>query len=201
MVQALKQFIDDAEDRRLAGRAQKGDTAAFEKLVHKHQRRIYFTVRRLVVDADAAHDVVQEVFVKAWLKLDQFDTALPLYPWLHRIAVNMALNHLRRAPGRRELPLEEGDGAWSDPPPAPDAALLQGELDAVVALALAGLPEEQRTVFVLRTNEEMSYQEIAEALDISMGTVMSRLSRARERLKTALKPYLSQAAEEHHGLH
>ena len=200
MVQALKQFIDDLEDRRLAGLAQKGDTAAFEKLVHRHQRRIYFTVRKLVVDADATHDVTQEVFIKVWRKLDQFDTALPLYPWLHRIAIHEALNHLRRNPGRRELPLEEGDGAWSDTAPAPDAALLQHELDAALSKALERLPEDQRTVFVLRTSEELSYQEIAEALDISMGTVMSRLSRARERLKKTLGPYLSQAAEAHHGM-
>jgi RNA polymerase sigma-70 factor (ECF subfamily) len=176
----------------LLARARQGDLAAFEEVVRRYQRRVYGVALRIVRAHDVADDVAQEAFVRAWRSLDRFDLGRPFGPWVCRIAANLAVNHVR-SPRAREEGLPEGHAETPSADPGPLAAVLDAEARRVLDGAVAGLSPEQRAVFVLRAVEEMSYAEIAEALGISPGTVMSRLFRARERLAKALAPYLGTA--------
>jgi RNA polymerase sigma-70 factor, ECF subfamily len=179
----------EGDEAGLLACAKGGDLSAFEEIVRRYQRRVYGVAFRVVRRHDVADDVVQEAFIRAHRALESFDLARPFGPWICRIAANLAVNHVR-SPRAREEGLPENH----DEQPASGADALSGLLDqeALVVLdqALGQLPEEQRAVFVLRAVEEMSYKEIAESLGLSMGTVMSRLFRARERLAEALAPYL-----------
>jgi RNA polymerase sigma-70 factor (ECF subfamily) len=177
----------------LLARARKGDLAAFEEVVRRYQRRVYGVALRIVRAHDVADDVSQEAFVRAWRSLDRFDAARPFGPWICRIAANLAVNHVR-SPRAREEGLPDGHAQTPSADAGPLAAVLDGEARRVLDEAVAGLGPEQRAVFVLRAVEEMSYEEIAQALGISQGTVMSRLFRARERVAKALAPYLGAAA-------
>ena len=177
----------------LLARARRGDLAAFEEVVRRHQRRVYGVALRIVRAHDVADDVAQEAFVRAWRSLDRFELGRPFGPWVCRIAANLAVNHVR-SPRAREEGLPEGHGETPSSDPGPLGAVLDAEAKRVLDAAIAGLPAEQRAVFVLRAVEEMSYAEIAESLGLSPGTVMSRLFRARERLAKALAPYLGEAA-------
>lgn len=180
---------DPAEGDLLA-RARSGDLAAFEEIVGRYQRRVYGVAYRIVRRHDVADDVAQETFMRAHRALDTFDVARPFGPWICRIAANLAINHVR-SPQFREEELPEGHAEMPAPAAgSPLARVLDREARAVLDAAMARLPAEQRAVFALRVVEELSYKEIAEALDISIGTVMSRLSRAREKLREALLPYL-----------
>lgn len=183
------------DDSFLLARARNGDAAAFEAIVRRYRVRVYAVALRIVRSRETADDVAQEAFVRAWRGLARFDLARPFGPWVCRIAANLALNHVR-SPRAREEPLEEGDHRAEPgaPAPGPLDAVLDAEAARVLDQALATLPAEQRAVVVLRVSEELSYQEIAETLRIPTGTVMSRLHRARERLATALLPYLGAAA-------
>jgi RNA polymerase sigma-70 factor (ECF subfamily) len=145
---------------------------------------------RIVRRQDVAEDIAQEAFLRAYRSLDRFETGRPFGPWISRIAANLAINE-RRSPRARE---EELDEAHSEAPAAqagPLQGVLEREASEVLERALDQLPREQRAVFVLRVFEELSYQEIADALEISAGTVMSRLSRAREKLRSLVGPYLA----------
>jgi RNA polymerase sigma-70 factor (ECF subfamily) len=177
----------------LLARARQGDLTAFEEVVRRYQRRVYGVALRIVRAHDLADDVAQEAFVRAWRSLDRFDLDRPFGPWVCRIAANLAVNHVR-SPRAREEGLGEGNAETPAAGPDPLGTVLDAEAKRVLDEAVAGLSPEQRAVFVLRTVEEMSYQEIAEALGISPGTVMSRLFRARERLVKTLAPYLGAAA-------
>jgi RNA polymerase sigma-70 factor, ECF subfamily len=160
-------------------------------LVRRYQRRVYAVAVRIVRRQDLAEDVAQEAFLRAYRALDRFETGRPFGPWIARIAANLAINE-RRSPRSREEELDEnaGDGSPSTSP-GPLQALLEHEAGRVLEEALGRLPAEQRAVFVLRVFEELSYQEIADALEISPGTVMSRLSRAREKLRKLVGPYVA----------
>lgn len=183
----------DPRETELVAQAQEGNLFAFEELVRRHQQRVYAVARRIVRRHDLADDVVQEAFLRAHQHLGHFERGRPFGPWICRIAANLAVNQWRSPAARRETPLPEGQA--EAPARAPDAlqGVLLGEAGRVLGQALDGLPAEQRAVFVLRTQEELSYKEIAAELGISEGTVMSRLFRARERLRTALAPYLGPA--------
>jgi len=177
----------------LLARARQGDLSAFEEVVRRHQRRVYGVALRIVRAHDVADDVAQEAFVRAWRSLDRFDLGRPFGPWVCRIAANLAVNHVR-SPRAREEGLPDGHAETPSGDPGPLGTILDAEAQRVLDEAVARLGPEQRAVFVLRAVEEMSYEEIAEALGISQGTVMSRLFRARERLARALAPYLGAAA-------
>jgi RNA polymerase sigma-70 factor (ECF subfamily) len=182
----------DSGERDLLARARAGDLAAFEEIVRRYQRRVYGTAVRILRRHDLADEVAQEAFLRAFESLARFDLARPFGPWICRIAANLAISHVR-SPAAREQPLPD---PAPDPPssaPGPLERILDGEARAVLHQALDELPAEQRAVFALRVFEELSYREIAAALGIQMGTVMSRLARARERLKDALAPYLGTA--------
>ncbi len=178
-----------SEDAALVRKAQQGDMDAFESLVREYQQRIYALCRRLTGAHQSADDLAQETFIKAYFALARFDAALPLYPWLRRIAVNTALNYLKTRSRERSL----DDGPPGDrrlptaaPADGPLERLERAEFQARFDAAVGSLPADQRSVFVLRFNEGLSYEEISRALVLPLGTVMSRLNRARQRLKGLL---------------
>ena len=183
---------ESRDEADLLKKAKGGNLFAFEEIVRRHQRRAYAVAVRIVRRHDVADDVVQEAFLRAWQSLQSFDLARPFGPWIARIAANLAINHVR-SPEAREQELPEGHET-----PArgadPLGGVLEGEAQRVLQEALFALPDEQRAVFVLRAAEDLSYREIADALGLQVGTVMSRLHRAREKLATALAPYLGEAA-------
>ena len=183
----------DPVERDLLRKAAGGNLFAFEEIVRRYQKRVYAVALRIVRRHDVADDVAQDTFIRAWRALASFDLTRPFGPWICRIAANLAVNHVR-SPRAREEGLPEGHA--EQPAPAADAleGVLEAEAQAVLGRALLALPAEQRAVFVLRVNHELSYKEIAETLELEVGTVMSRLSRAREKLREALLPYLGAAA-------
>jgi RNA polymerase sigma-70 factor (ECF subfamily) len=188
----------DAGEAFLLGRARQGDLSAFEEVVRRNRRRVYGVALRIVRCHETAEDVAQEAFVRAWRTLDRFELGRPFGPWVSRIAANLALNQLR-SPRSREQPLPDGHQERPASGPDPLASVLHGEAEQVLQQALAALPPGQRAVLVLRVFDELSYAEIAAALGLSPGTVMSRLFRARERLATALTPYLGSGVERRKG--
>lgn len=170
---------------------------AYESLVLKYQQRVYALCRRLTGAHQSADDLAQETFIKAYYALGRFDAQWPLYPWLRRIALNSGLNYLKAR--KRERPLLEGTlGArrtpFSAPADGPEERLERAEFEVRFERALASLPADQRSVFVLRFHESMSYEEISRALDLPIGTVMSRLNRARQKLKGLLADSLARGA-------
>jgi len=185
------------EDAVLVRKAQQGDMDAFESLVRKYQQRIYALCRRLTGAHQSADDLAQETFIKAYYALERFDAQWPLYPWLRKIALNSGLNYLKSR--RRERPLEEGSlGARRMPLAAPaddpEERLERAEFQAKLDGAVESLPADQKSVFVLRFHESMSYEEISRTLDLPIGTVMSRLNRARQKLKSLLTDSLARGA-------
>ncbi len=185
------------EDAVLVRKAQQGDMDAFESLVRTYQQKVYALCRRLTGAHQSADDLAQETFIKAYFALARFDAQWPLYPWLRRIALNTGLNYLKVR--KRERPLEEGTlGARRMPssPPAdrPDERLERAEFEARFERAVDSLPSDQKSVFVLRFDECMSYEEISRTLDLPIGTVMSRLNRARQKLKGLLADSLARGA-------
>jgi len=184
---------ESRDEADLLKKAKGGNLFAFEEIVRRHQRRAYAVALRIVRRHEVADDVVQEAFLRAWQSLGSFDLARPFGPWIARIAANLAINHVR-SPQAREEELPEGHGETPGGGADPLGQALEGEAQRVLQTALLALPAEQRAVFVLRAVEDMSYREIAEALGLQVGTVMSRLHRAREKLALALAPYLGEAA-------
>jgi RNA polymerase sigma-70 factor (ECF subfamily) len=169
-----------------------GDTTAFGRLVLVYQDRLYNSLLRVLGSAEDASDTVQDAFVQAYLKLDTFRGSSAFYTWLYRIAFNLAMSHARRERKTASL-----DGmkmtAGSEPvdgQPAPDAGMLREERIAMVRAALAELSFEYREIIVLREIEGCHYEEIAEILELPLGTVRSRLFRARIQLKDRLSPRL-----------
>jgi len=183
----------DPVEADLLVKARGGSLFAFEEIVKRYQRRVYGMAYRIVRRHDLADDVAQEAFIRAFRALPSFDPTRPFGPWIGRIAANLAINHVR-SPEAREEELPDGHAEIPTPAEGPLDHVLDGEARQMLNRALDTLPAEQRAVFVLRAVEGLSYREIAESLDISMGTVMSRLSRAREKLRAALAPYLGRAA-------
>jgi RNA polymerase sigma-70 factor (ECF subfamily) len=173
-------------------RACEGDGVAFEEVVRRYQRRVYAVAMRIVRRHDVADDVTQDTFLRAHRALASFDRSRPFGPWICRIAANLAVNHVR-SPEAREEALPEGHAETPSERAGPLEGVLDREAREQLLGAMASLSAEQRAVFVLRAVEGLSYKEIAEALEISTGTVMSRLFRARERLVAALSPYLGDA--------
>lgn len=176
----------------LLRKARGGNLFAFEEMVKRYQRRVYAVARRIVQRHDVADDVTQDAFLRAYQALSSFDLERPFGPWICRIAANLALNHVR-SPEAREQELPEGHAEMPTAAPDPLRDVLEAEARRVLDAAIKTLPADQSAVLVLRVFEDLSYREIADALGIEMGTVMSRLSRAREKLRTALEPYLGSA--------
>lgn len=187
----------DDTDQELVRRVQAGDQTAFNLLVLKYQHRVLKLVGRFVNDAAEAEDVAQEAFLKAYRALASFRGDSAFYTWLYRIAINTAKNALvsqRRRPVDFDLDLQDPDQydrhARLKEADTPEGVLLTDEIRAVVEEAMEQLPEDLRTAIVLRELEGLSYEEIAEAMDCPVGTVRSRIFRAREAIDKKLKPLL-----------
>lgn len=167
-----------------------GDRRAFAVLVEKYQRPLYAVLRRLVRQHEDADDLLQESFVRAFQHLGEFEIGRPFYPWLYRIALNLALTSLRR---RKWLTPVESLDLFPATEEDAEASTSAEEFHQALERAIAKLPSEQRTILLLRTRENMSYQELSATLGLEPGTVMSRLARAREKLRVWLKPHLEGA--------
>jgi len=188
--------VPAVNETELVTRAQSGDRNAFSELVRIHAQGVMNVIYRMCGDARIAEDAAQETFIQAWLHLSSYRPQTSLRSWLYRIAVNAATDMLRRE--RRILPNALEDLQLHDPQPGPEALFLQEERTALVKKAILSLPEASRVVLVLREYEGMSYHEIAEALDIPVGTVMSRLNYARKSLKDKLEQKLFAQVEAGH---
>jgi len=175
--------------------AQQGDRNAFGELVRRHYQGVIRVVYSMCGDSALAEDATQEAFLRAWLNLPAFRPSAPLRNWLYRIAINAALDVLRKKP---EESLEENQVTMiTDQGQSPETALLEKERVLLVRQAMKNLPEASRSVLVLREYGELSYQEIAQVLDVPVGTVMSRLNYARNKLRELLKGVLFQMESEH----
>jgi RNA polymerase sigma-70 factor (ECF subfamily) len=181
---------DAVPDRELLARLARGDREALAPLVERHQRRLYRIALSYLRDADDALDAVQETFVKAFENAARFNPQAEVAPWLVRIAVNHSIDMYRKAKRRsaRVAPLEEGDhdASLRTDLPSPEARALGLEIGERIRSALDGLPSTQKSVFVLRHYHELSLEEIATTLGISLGTVKSSLHRAVYRLRGEL---------------
>src|SRR3954462_14650653 len=187
---------EDAEDVRLMQLAGAGDTAAFEQIVERHQRLVIGTVGRMLGTHADAEDIAQQVFVRVWRNANRYVPQAKFTTWLLKITRNLVFNELRRRSRHPQVPLqaeaeEEERPLKDDPAIAPDASLLEQELQEAVDAEIANLPETQRMAVILRRYQELSYEEIAEALDQSVSAVKSLLFRARTELRENLKRYLS----------
>jgi RNA polymerase sigma-70 factor (ECF subfamily) len=189
---------DREADQALVERVQAGDKQAFGLLVSKYQRKLMRLVMRLVRDPAEAEDVVQEAFIKAYRALPAFRGESAFYTWLYRIGVNTAKNwliaHGRRAPTSTEVDSEEAetyeDGELLRDVDTPERLLMSKQIADTVNAAMTALPEELRTAITLREIDGLSYEEIAQVMDCPIGTVRSRIFRAREAIAQKLRPLL-----------
>ncbi len=192
-------LMSDREiDQQLVERAQSGDKKAFELLVIKYQRKVERLLSRIIRDQAEVEDVAQESFIKAYRALANFRGDSAFYTWLYRISVNTAKNYLisqgRRAPTSTEFDAEEAEG-FEDASglrdiATPDAELMSKQIGAIVNKTIDALPDELKTAITLREIDGMSYEEIAQIMDCPIGTVRSRIFRAREAVALQLRPQL-----------
>src|SRR5881628_2836307 len=177
---ALMRSDQEAVQRCLAG-----DAEAFSTIVERYGGRVYNIALRITGDADAANDCAQEAFIRAYRALHQYDPALPLGPWLYRITTNASLNHVRRWHAH-EAPVDELPESPEEQDAGPEATALRREELGEVVAAMAELPAAYRAALTLRHMQQLSYQEVADALDIPLGTVKTHLHRARAALRVRL---------------
>jgi RNA polymerase sigma-70 factor (ECF subfamily) len=188
---------DRSVDRELVARVQRGDKKAFDVLVLKYQQKVANLVARYIRDPGETLDVTQEAFIKAYRALPGFRGESAFYTWLYRIAINTAKNYLvsmgRRPPGSdvdsESAELQDTSGRMKDTD-TPEHQLLTAEIANTVQQAIDELPEDLRTAVVLRELEGMSYEEIANAMSCPIGTVRSRIFRARDAIDRKLRPLL-----------
>ncbi|QQD19210.1 RNA polymerase sigma factor RpoE [Spongiibacter nanhainus] len=188
----------NASDQQLVERVKKGDKRAFDLLVLKYQHKIFGLISRYIKDSDEIQDVAQEAFVKAYRALPKFRGDSAFYTWLYRIAINTAKNYLvarnRRPPG---VDVDVSDAEYFEGPSAlkdiesPESQLYGQELHQVVQEAIRALPEDLRTALTLREFDGLSYEDIASVMDCPVGTVRSRIFRAREAVDTRVKAQMS----------
>ena len=188
---------EDQDDARLMQRVGAGDTAAFERLIERHQTLVAGTVARMLGDNSEVEDIAQQVFVRVWRSANRYVPRAKFTTWLLKITRNLVFNELRRRrrhlvtplqsePGSEEMQLRDERGQ------TPAASLLEVELQRAIESAIQKLPETQRMAVVLRRYEELSYEEIAEVLDQTVPAVKSLLFRARTELRERLKSYLAE---------
>jgi RNA polymerase sigma-70 factor, ECF subfamily len=186
---------EDAEDVRLMRLVAGGDTSAFEKVIERHQALVAGTAARMLGSNSDVEDIAQQVFIRVWKSARRYVPRAKFTTWLLKITRNLVFNELRRAKRRAHVPLQSEPGAEEIPlkdetNPAPDASLLEEELQRAIEEAIMQLPESQRIALVLRRYEQLSYEEIAEVLDLSVPAVKSVLFRARTELRSRLNKYL-----------
>jgi RNA polymerase sigma-70 factor (ECF subfamily) len=190
-------------DAELVARVQRGDKKAFDLLVMKYQRKIMRLLSRMIRDQSEIEDVAQEAFIKAYRALPQFRGESAFYTWLYRIAINTARNWMASSSRRPSAPnaVENEDGETFNETDnlsdisTPESMVATREIAETVNAAIEGLPEELRTAIVLREIEGMSYEDIAQSMGCPIGTVRSRIFRAREAVAARLRPLLGNDAD------
>lgn len=194
--------MSDKSDRNLVRRAKAGETGAFDALVEKYQHRILKLAGRYVSDRTARQDVVQEAFIKAWRNIRTFRGDSQFYTWLFRITVNTAMNYLaaaRRRPEHTLPPGDEEDPSMDDMRvdlDTPEGEVEAEEVSAIVNEVISELSEDLRVAITLRELEGMSYEQIAYIMKCPIGTVRSRIFRAREAIDERLRPILDDSSGE-----
>jgi RNA polymerase sigma-70 factor, ECF subfamily len=191
-------MADREIDQQLVERAQRGDKRAFDLLVAKYQRKLGRLLSRFIRDPAEVEDVAQEAFIKAYRALPSFRGDSAFYTWLYRIGINTAKNYLvalgRRAPTVTEFDSDEAesfeDGEQLRDINTPESMLMSKEIGSTVNAAMEDLPEDLRTAITLREIEGLSYEEIASIMNCPIGTVRSRIFRAREAIAARLRPLL-----------
>jgi len=193
-----KQMSEKAIDQELVKQAQAGDTKAFEMLVTRYQQKVANIISRYVRDRDEVLDVTQEVFIKVYKALPRFRGDSAFYTWIYRIAINTSKNHLvarSRRIQNSDVEPEEAERYASALEmqnfDTPEAEYARQEIETAVTRAVDDLPEDLRSAIVMREVDGMSYDEIAKAMDCPIGTVRSRIFRARDAIDKALKPLLA----------
>lgn len=191
MVEPKKEFGFTEDERELIHKAKQGNLYFFEQLVKRYQKKIYHLAFRMTKDHDSADDIAQETFIKAFSSIKSFKEEYNFYPWIFRICMNLSINYLKRKKfivSESEIQPQklEKKKTVSDPM----NQLIKNELLDKINSSIEKLPPPFKAVFILKVYEELSYEEIAQTLKISVGTVMSRLFRARERLQKSLKDYI-----------
>jgi RNA polymerase sigma-70 factor, ECF subfamily len=186
---------EDAEDVRLMRLVARGDSSAFEDLIERHQALVAGTVARMLGSNSDVEDIAQQVFIRVWKSARRYVPRAKFTTWLLKITRNLVFNEMRRARRRAQVPLQSEPGAEEIPlkdetNPAPDASLLEDELKRAIEEAILQLPESQRMALILRRYEQLSYEQIAEVLDLSVPAVKSVLFRARTELRSRLSKYL-----------
>lgn len=184
-------------DQELVQRVQRGDMAAFDLLVRKYQHRIAALIGRYIRDWSECQDVAQDTFIRAYRAIGNFRGDAQFYTWLHRIAVNTAKNHLaahNRRPPTEDIEIGDAElydgGARLRDTDTPERELMRQEMELTVMRAVDALPEELRMAITLREVDGLSYEEIAQRMDCPIGTVRSRIFRAREAIDAQLRPLL-----------
>jgi RNA polymerase sigma-70 factor (ECF subfamily) len=183
-------------DNDLISAVREGKIEAFDQIVRRYESKVLGVLYGMMRNSDDARDVAQDVFVKAYKSVDKFRGDSKLYTWLYRITVNMAIDYMRKK--QKKAKVEYNDEVKiSDDNPAvpvdrinPSKTVQNKELRTKLQEAIEQLPEEQKSTFVLREMQDMSYQEIADVMNCSVGTVMSRLFYARKKVRDMIKPYL-----------
>ena len=185
--------VSRVTEQELVSAAKAGDQQAFEQLVLDNQNRIYSLAVRLAGDREEAFDLAQEAFVKAWQGLPAFQGESSFATWIYRLATNVCIDYLRKQKRRRqvesEVSLDDEELSWTEPADwsqDPHRQLERSEQGRALARGLEALPEQQRQILVLRELSGLSYQEIAEKLNLDLGTVKSRIARARMALRKIL---------------
>jgi RNA polymerase sigma-70 factor (ECF subfamily) len=194
---------DPIDDLELVDAARRGDRDAFRTLFDRYHRRAYALALGVVRHPDDALDVVQDAFIKAHRHLDKFEGASSFYTWLYRIVMNLAIDHLRKHRRVRPVELDEQHLEDGDDPllpkilgANPGRALLDKEIRARIDRALGELSDNHRAVLIMRELEGMSYEEMAQTMGCSKGTIMSRLFHARKNMQRQLADLVDRAAEE-----
>ena len=184
-------------DQELVARVKAGDKSAFDLLVRKYQHKLVKLISRYVRDPDEALDVTQETFIKAYRALPNFRGDSSFYTWIYRIGANTAKNYLvsqGRRPPESDIDAQDAEQYIADPHlrdmDTPERLAQRDEIERTVATAIEDLPEDLRTAITLREFEGLSYEEIANAMDCPVGTVRSRIFRAREAIDKKLRPLL-----------
>lgn len=180
-------------EQELVDRARTGDQSAFEQLVLEHQNKVYSLAFRMVNDREEAADLAQEAFLKAWQGLPAFQGESSFATWIYRLTTNLCIDYIRRQKRRQEVQpvasLDDPDNGLGEPADwkqDPQRHVERQELRRALALALQALPDHQRQILVMRELSGLSYQEIGQALDLDLGTVKSRIARARKTLQKIL---------------
>jgi RNA polymerase sigma-70 factor (ECF subfamily) len=190
-----RRSAEDTEDVRLMRLVARGDTSAFEEVIERHQALVAGTVARMLGSNSDVDDIAQQVFIRVWKSARRYVPRAKFTTWLLKITRNLVFNELRRARRRAQVPLQSDPGTEEIPlkdetNPAPDASLLEDELQRAIEEAIMQLPVSQRMALVLRRYEQLSYEQIAEVLDLSVPAVKSVLFRARTELRSRLSKYL-----------